>query len=256
MITASKNLTSIALGMALIVASNNVAASLSDGLVAYYAFEGTANDISGNNHHGIVSGGATYATGVIGQGIVLDGVNDYLTVNVPIIGSGNWTVSAWVNIATIDSGYTDWQELISNNAESIALGFETSNRRLAIWDSGNRLMSSNNTISAGINTLITYVKSGNNLSIYKDGISIAENSNGAAIAFSTLTTIGMWLPGDASAFNREALNGMIDDLRIYNRALSSAEITTLHAVPVPSAVWLFLGGMATLLRMPKRSALV
>ena len=45
--------------------SGNVLASLNDGLVAYYPFDGNADDMSDNSNDGIEYGGVTYATGEV-----------------------------------------------------------------------------------------------------------------------------------------------------------------------------------------------
>ena len=46
------------------VFSSQTLASLDDGLVAYYPFDGNANDSSGNGNNGTENGGVTYTTGV------------------------------------------------------------------------------------------------------------------------------------------------------------------------------------------------
>jgi len=71
---------------------------LTNGLVAHYAFNGNANDSSGNGNNGVVSGvGTTYVASVEGQGIKLTGKG---WVEVPASSSLNlstaFTFSAWV----------------------------------------------------------------------------------------------------------------------------------------------------------------
>jgi hypothetical protein len=51
----------------------------SAGLVAYYSFDGNANDGSGNGHHGTLNGGPTYVAGVQGSAINLNGTTDYVS---------------------------------------------------------------------------------------------------------------------------------------------------------------------------------
>ena len=70
------------------------------GLVAWYEFEGNCNDSSGNSLDGTANGGPTYAPGVYGQAIVLDGTDDYVDIGYsPTLSLNEFTVSAWVNIA-------------------------------------------------------------------------------------------------------------------------------------------------------------
>ena len=51
-------------------------ANVNEGLVAYYPFNGNANDESGDENDGIIFGGVTYDNGIIGQAAGFDGVND------------------------------------------------------------------------------------------------------------------------------------------------------------------------------------
>ncbi|MEK8018025.1 MAG: LamG domain-containing protein [Candidatus Parabeggiatoa sp.] len=55
-------------------------ADLNDGLVAYYPFDGNANDASGNGNDGTEHGGIEYIDGVIGNAVSLDGIDDYIQV--------------------------------------------------------------------------------------------------------------------------------------------------------------------------------
>jgi len=72
-----------------------------EGLVAYFPFDGDANDASGNGHHGTVDG-ATLTTdrnGEDGRAYAFDGVDDFISVmDSPDfdIGGGDMTVLAWV----------------------------------------------------------------------------------------------------------------------------------------------------------------
>jgi len=76
--------------------------TLDEGLVAYYPFEGNANDASGNGNHGTEQGGPTYVGGVCGEAISLDGLDDCVMVpkeNAPQRGPYG-TVAGWVKIGS------------------------------------------------------------------------------------------------------------------------------------------------------------
>jgi hypothetical protein len=74
------------------------------GLIAHYPFNGNANDVVGG-HNGTTTGFVSYGAGKIGQAIILDGVDDLVTVGpVGISGAAPRTISGWVKAnATIDS---------------------------------------------------------------------------------------------------------------------------------------------------------
>ncbi|MBT7307506.1 MAG: hypothetical protein HN842_04770, partial [Gammaproteobacteria bacterium] len=91
------------------ILSSPVWASLDDGLVAYYPFDGNANDSSGNENNGTENGGVTYTTGVNGQAASFDGRNDYIRVNSIASISDSYTLSSWFY-----SGNLSTQAIISN----------------------------------------------------------------------------------------------------------------------------------------------
>ena len=82
---------------------NNVSAELHDGLVAYYPFNGNANDESSNTNHGIVNG-ATLNKDRFGNdnsAYKFDGINDFISINDSEslnFGNGNFTISLWVKL--------------------------------------------------------------------------------------------------------------------------------------------------------------
>ncbi|OIN60058.1 hypothetical protein BLX24_04195 [Arsenicibacter rosenii] len=81
--------------------------SLTDGLVAYYPFNGNANDESGNNRHGTVHD-ATLTTDRFGnanKAYAFDGVNDWIDVAKDAAFQFNdFTLSAWTTIVDKPSG--------------------------------------------------------------------------------------------------------------------------------------------------------
>jgi hypothetical protein len=75
--------------------------TLWNGLLAYYTGDGTANDALGN-YNGTLVNGATYGTGKINNGFLLDGINDYVALpNGCFNPSGSFTISAWFNISSL-----------------------------------------------------------------------------------------------------------------------------------------------------------
>src|SRR5688572_26959106 len=76
------------------------ASALASGLVAYWAFDevtGTvASDGSGSGRTGSLENGATWAAGVIGGAIGLDGMNDDVSVAPFDVVSGRISVSTWL----------------------------------------------------------------------------------------------------------------------------------------------------------------
>jgi len=81
---------------------------LTDGLVAYYPFNGDANDESGNNNHGITQNGVLLVPdrfGIASSAYYFDGLDDSINSTTTMdLGSGSATFCAWVNTSSSDSG--------------------------------------------------------------------------------------------------------------------------------------------------------
>ena len=76
-------------------------ADLNDGLVAYYPFDGNANDFSGSGNHGTEYNGVSYRPGVKGQAASFDGIDDYVKASSDGLPTGERTVSLWFHADTI-----------------------------------------------------------------------------------------------------------------------------------------------------------
>ncbi len=78
------------------VAARNI--DLSEGLVAYYPFDGDAKDVSGNGNDGILHGGVTFVPGRTGLAAQFNGTNGFVSIaNCPALDLTNiFTLSAWI----------------------------------------------------------------------------------------------------------------------------------------------------------------
>jgi len=81
---------------------------LTNGLVAYFPFNGDANDVSGNGHNGTVVG-ATLTTnrfGYANQAYLLGGTNSYITVPLSsTVFSNDFTASVWFKVQDLENDY-------------------------------------------------------------------------------------------------------------------------------------------------------
>jgi len=200
-------------------------------LVAYYEFEGTANDSGINALHGTESGGPSYAAGMFGQAIVLDGVDDYVDCNnnnsIADI-TGYVTVSAWIKL---NQGGID--QKIAANQDGIAGGykmaiFNDDRAEFEIRTSANTAIL-NRGVAGGtvLQTNVWYHVAG----VYSEGNYIRTYVNGV-LDRELVTTEILGTSTGALLLGRQPLganyfNGQMDDVRIYDSALSKAEIAYL-----------------------------
>jgi hypothetical protein len=219
-----------ALAAAEIAADMNTPAS--GWLAAAYGFDETAGstaaDTSGRQLHGTVSG-ATWTTGKFGNGLAFNGVDDMVTVP-----HSDWldlttamTLEAWV-YPTVGGGF-----------RTVMLKETADGHTFALYSDGNaapsaHLQADTDVISEGtvplpLNTwthlAVTY--NGTRLRLFTNGV---LTTNLPVIGVPVTSTGALRIGGNA--IWGEHFAGVIDEVRIYNRALSALEIRADMTTPV------------------------
>ena len=227
----------------------------SDGLVAWYPFNGTAGDESGTGNNGTVHG-ATLTTdrfGNAGKAYLFNGTSDYIEVtssNSLKLTTG-FTVNAWVcldsfviapyacNAIVSKVADGDW----SGGYELKAIGSEDPDYRQ--FQSTAKISGINATVtgyanySTGTWYMVTAMYDGSQYRIYVNG-SLADEISRTGLAQTSDIPLRIGRRGGAEAFDNW-FQGKIDDIRIYNRGLEQADIDMLllegqHAMIVAQPV--------------------
>jgi hypothetical protein len=202
------------------------------GLVAWWKGENDAFDSVGGNN-GVWNGTPAYASGKIGQAFSFDGVDDTVSVgmlnNAALNETLPFSMAAWINTSdtspyqTIASNYMgdsggtgDYSTYLIINSGELVFGLNK--RQLA-----------DNSISTGISTgwhFVTATYDGSVLSLYLDGV--LKNSTVRDFSGSSDNTrgwyIGNYPPEWVAKWYNTSFHGLIDDVKIYSRALSAAEV--------------------------------
>ncbi|MFD0895687.1 hypothetical protein KBB96_01800 [Luteolibacter ambystomatis] len=206
-----------------------------DPLVMYLPLDETtgtvATDLSANANNGTQAGNPTWTTGKFGNALTLDG-NDYLMINgvAGEITSNNITLSAWVK--TTDSE-ADWFSCNTSSGGNVFM-FSIHGGKASVYD-GSYEASSTTTVNNNAWHLLTYVRNGSTGSIYVDGNLEATHTANFTLSSTDLWSIGQeWDNTTASDF----LIGSVDDVRLYNKALTATEVDYLvqggnAEVPLP-----------------------
>jgi hypothetical protein len=214
-----------------------------DGLVAFYAFTGSANDVSGNHLDGTPMNAPQLSTDRFGHtahSYLFDGVNDYITMgNPPLLQiSDKITVSGWFNAKNNNS---DEQTLITKiffdpaKGSNPTLGY-TLNRRFAGDDvppirlevfKGDLISMMSEYVGLKLAehqwTFFCFVIDGTGWKFYKNGVlSDEDQRSNPILTDGSRGNLDIGTYGGGSFFD-----GWIDDLAIYNRALTDAEVTQL-----------------------------
>jgi len=225
------------------------------GLVAHYEFGGNAGDSAGTNH-GIECGSPTYGTGVFGQAIKLDGKDDYVnSLNRPSFNLTNKiTVTAWIEVNKFDKKYqaivtkgdNSWRLARASGTDNIEFACNgTATTRWTGWGEVPWSVSGTTGVNDNKWHHIAGVFDGAGLYLYIDGVLEAAKGAGNSI---DISNHDVCIGTNAQVPGRE-WNGLIDDVRIYNYALSQAEIVSIMG---KSEIYLPLSLPATIYNIAKR----
>jgi RHS repeat-associated protein len=201
------------------------------GLVAAYGFEepsgSSVTDSSGTGNSGTISGATRTASGKNGSALDFDGVDDLVTVpdaNSLDLTTG-MTLEAWVRPAQFDS--STWRTILFKEAPGWFVwelyahtGGQSTFPSLFAYPSGIEYTATGTT-TLPLNTWshVSGTFDGGNLRLYVGGTLVATIAAPGSFA----NTTGPVTMGGNSVWP-EWLNGRLDDVRIYNRALSQTEI--------------------------------
>jgi pimeloyl-ACP methyl ester carboxylesterase len=215
-------------------------ADLNNGLVAYYPFNGNANDASGNGNNGVVYDTilTTNRFGTANAAYDFNGSSSYIDIpqNLALNNlTANFTLSAWIYQRSAQpNGY----RIIDKCPAGLPDGwtFDTcdnnTGRKVRIQGAANNAL---NVIGNTEYSLMTWhhvvtTVSGTIGKVYLDG-NLDGTGNVGNIPANVLDIfIGRAHPNNGSG-ETEWFNGIIDDVRIYNRALSDSEIQQLYSSP-------------------------
>jgi len=196
-------------------------------LLAHWEFDGDALDSSGYMNNATVMGDALWQPegGRIDGALLLDGLNDYVGTQFildPAVGI--FSVLAWVR------GGAPGQVVLSQMGGANWLSADPSEGKLMTNLSrppGGRIpppsLVSDFVITVGEWHRIGFVWDGSNRTLYVDGVEVAKDAlNGLESA-----TGGFYIGTGKAMEPGTYFSGLIDDIRIYNRALSTEQIAAL-----------------------------
>ena len=210
----------------------------------------TTADQSGNGHTGALSNTTWSTAGRYGNALSFNGTNAWVNVadTAALHLTSAMTVEAWVRPTTLGdwrtiaikerSGYYDWALYGNNDADVPAAH---------VFNTADREARGTATLAAGAWTHVAMTYNGSALTLYMNGVQAATTPTSGAL---TANTGPLKIGGNA--IWGEWFSGLIDEVRIYNRALGPTEIQADMAnaisapdtqVPTPPGTLAATGGL-------------
>ena len=209
-------------------------AGIQDGLIGWFTLDrrdiskGVVVDKSGSGHSAnllSIASSTFYSSGKMAESGRFDGADDYMNAGTDFLGVSALTVSAWIyptSYGEVSAGI-----VINNGPAKLNVAGDFSRVR---WTNNGLTQgsSANNTVLLNRWTHVMVTRTSANITnIYINGVQngTANMSSGSTGATTTATeNVGI---GNNNARNR-TFEGKIDDVRVYNKALSASEVRQLY----------------------------
>jgi len=211
-----------------------------EGLIASYSMESNVKDGSGNGNNGTLVGNATYAQGLFGMALQLDGLDSCVDLGEKeaFNPTGSFSVSVWANI---QDWTTDWGCVMVSNRGEGTVGWQL--RRYASTDSfcfttrgvGVDDLQSQRAapLEEWVQVVGVYDQENGTKRIYINGsldveASTSTDPNQTVIGATTHNTYIGARATSANDGQETFFTGMLDDVMLYDRALSEGEVRYMN----------------------------
>ncbi|MCB0753614.1 MAG: LamG domain-containing protein, partial [Ignavibacteriae bacterium] len=207
-----------------------------ENIMAFYPFLGNANDFSGNQNHGIIYGPVAVDDrfGNSSGAYLFDGIDDYIKIldsdNLSAVDQ-QLTIATWVKVIDGSNKFILYKGSSLYNRE-YAFGIRPDSKASfhinnnGLWDKNQIGVPSNSIINNGEWYFIVGTWNGNEFKIYINGnLENSLKTNAQIGNYNSDLFIGTY----GGKINEYAFKGIIDDIIIFNKELSSSEIDYLYS---------------------------
>jgi fibronectin type 3 domain-containing protein len=218
------------------VPQSRVALATTSGLVAAYGFnEGsgtTVTDASGNGNNGTITNVTWSTAGKFGDALSFNGTSAVVTIpnSASLQLSSGMTLEAWVNPSTVNA---NWRDVVYKGNDNYYLEATSTNssRPDAGTIAGGSYADAFGTaaLTKSTWTHLAETYDGSTLRLYVNGTQVASTAHTGAIATSTSP---LQIGGDS--IYGQFFAGLIDEVRVYNVALTAAQIQSDETTPITS----------------------
>ena len=204
-----------------------------NGLVSYWSFDGgTAEDLFGDND-GTIEGSPAVVDGKVGDALEFDGVDDFVDMGDPADGSldfgdeKDFSIAAWIKISEVSDQYTIVGKGDDGGNARLLFKVHSSHLLLTLANgAGNNVDAVESVADEEWHYVVAVTERKVFTNIYVDAELYAEGgpSNGANLDTEASFFIGKSHNDSTDLSPRRFFKGVIDEVCVYNRALSAEEV--------------------------------
>ncbi|MDX2189539.1 MAG: LamG-like jellyroll fold domain-containing protein [Bacteroidota bacterium] len=206
------------------------AINLNTGLRAHYPLNGNVNDVSGNGNHGTITGSSIYSNNrflINSNALSINGVGSN-NVSLPSFPLSEFTISFWLKRDRLNAKE---DILVSSASNGFALYIQSDNTlKFNKTDQAQIASSSFLLNDFNWNYITVSIDKSNNVRFYKNGV--FTNQVNQVFNF----TNGGLYNISSRPINTAPVKGLIDEFRIYTRAINSSEVDILYRLECPGFV--------------------
>ena len=233
-------------------------ASVTTGMISWWAAEGNAADQNGNNT-GVLKNGATFAAGEVGGAFSFNGQNQYVFISnsASLNPAGSFSIEAWVNPRptggnqVILGKWGDTADLGGERAYILAL-VGANQLQFDISDAANQgngpfqvFNTPNNVVpyNTWSHVAAVYNQSTGTRSIYVNGAAVAQRTDAPITVLNAGNPVSIGAGVYGTGVVGDYFSGQIDELSLYGRALAPADVLAIYTAGalgkclVPLAPW-------------------
>lgn len=215
---------------------------LRDGLVTLFSFDGgdissnISYDRSGTSNNGTILG-TTKVLGKIGQALSFDGVDDYITFNgvANDVSHTSFAFSAWIK-SSFTSGFDTVVAINTSGLGNQTQLFIDNTLTVRVYDGtdDSTELSSLGSVVDGNWHHVVYTRTGSTGTLYVDGVSQGTHTSSDTFSGTDLWSLGQEF--DAGPTASDLYQGLMDDVRFYNRSLTINDVKTLYNAGIGSKI--------------------
>jgi len=194
----------------------------------------TTADGSGKGNPGTVTGAAWSTQGKFGGALSFNGSSSLVRVadSASLDLTTGMTLSAWINPSANQSG---WRTILQKQTDAYFLNASNSTGPLrpsggGTFGTGDSYVSGPTASPVGSWTHVTYTYDGTTQRVYVNGTQVATKATTGLIQ---TTASPLWIGGNQPY--GEFFQGLIDEVRVYNRALTPSEVQSDMTAAVPGS---------------------